>query len=481
MLKRRLIGNSLSILITRLTQSVATFVLSAAIARQLGAYELGQYVLAFGYYFIFMSLASQGFKVLFTRELSRHPEQTPTYLVSGTLLQTGFSAIAIVALVALVFVLPYSPDTSLVCYIMGLAILPFSLSNITESIFQAQERMYLITLSTVPVYVARVVVMIWAMQQGYGVAELAMMTVLSEMLIVLIEWGLVLRTVRPCWQVDWTFVHTSLQSVRLFIAIEGVSVINARLQLLILSLVGGEVVVGLYGAIVQLLQPFDILSTSLTVGVFPSMTKTVALGIDKQRQLAEQIIELLLLVALPIIGGCVFFGEALLTLVYQQPDFSRATGPLIVVALGLIGSCFSRPLSYVLVANHFERVNMREVVVATLTSSLGGLLLVVPWGLMGAAMSVLLVRLAGCAQYLYATGVNLFSLRVGSVVQRPLLLSVPMLVLYGVLQQQVENIWLIVIISVGVYGGLLGGLLMVQLGGVRRVYERLAQGRSLRR
>lgn len=138
--KTKVLINSLSLLINRLAQGVTTFVLTAAIARNLGAYALGQYLLAISYYYIFVNLASQGLKTLFTRELSRSPEETPVYLVSGTLLQLILSFIGYLGLVVWVFLLPYSADTSIVCYVMGLAILPFALSNITEAIFQAQRK-----------------------------------------------------------------------------------------------------------------------------------------------------------------------------------------------------------------------------------------------------------------------------------------------------------------------------------------------------
>mgnify|MGYP001803475776 CR=1 FL=1 len=84
---RKLLGNSFALLLNRLTQSITTFILAASIARMLGAYELGQYMLAFSFYYVFMTLASQGFKTLFTRELAQNPIETPSYLVSGTLIQ----------------------------------------------------------------------------------------------------------------------------------------------------------------------------------------------------------------------------------------------------------------------------------------------------------------------------------------------------------------------------------------------------------
>ncbi|BAU41166.1 oligosaccharide flippase family protein [Leptolyngbya sp. O-77] len=475
MMGKRLLGNSFSIFVTRLTQSITTFALSAFIARLLGAYELGQYLLAFGYYFIFMSLASQGFKVLFTRELSRHPEQTPTYLVSGTLLQLLFSTIAYAVLVLIVYFLPYQDNTTLVCYVMGLTIFPFSLSNISEAIFQSKEKMYLITVTTVPVYILRLPVMIWAMQAGYGVVGLSLVMFFSEILILFFQWGLLLRSVIPCWKVDRAFIRQSMQSVRTFVAIEGVSVINARMQILILSVLGGEVIVGLYGAIMQLMQPFDILSTSLTVGVFPSMSKAVDLGRHRQRQLAEMSIELLLTVSLPLVMALIFFGKELLNLVYHRSDFGNAAAPLAIVSLGLIASSYIRPLSYLLVANHLEHINMREVMVTTTLTGITGIVLISRFQLMGAAVCVLLMRFISLGQYVYGVSFNLFSVRFWKSLKRPLLITALMTLVFWVLESHVQEILKITTISTVVYLLLVGAMVTFQAGGVRVVYTKLLQ------
>jgi O-antigen/teichoic acid export membrane protein len=387
--KRKLLGNSFSLLANRLTQSLTTFVLVAAIARILGPYELGQYMLAFSYYYVFMTLASQGLKTLFTRELSLHPEETPIYLVSGTFLQFIFCVVGYVVLAIVVFALPYSAETSKVCYIMGLTIIPFSLSNITEAIFQGQEKMHLIAISTVPVYILRVIVMIWAMNLKYDINAVSVLMVISETVILLVEWGLLTRFIKPKWQIDWDFIWRTVKASRVFLAIEGMAVLKERIQVLLLSLLAGEIVVGLYGSVAQLMQPFQIISYSIVIAVFPSMSKAVLLGKEKQREMAEVVVEMLLIVALPFIVGILFIGQDLLIFVYRNPRFAEATMALNLMAFGLITSSLSRPLSYALVANGFEKINLFEVSLSTI---LGGLLsvgLVAQYKLNGAALSVL--------------------------------------------------------------------------------------------
>jgi O-antigen/teichoic acid export membrane protein len=471
--RRKLLVNSLSILVNRLTQSITTFVLVAFIARILGPYELGQYLLAFSYYFIFVTIASEGLKTLFTREIARNPPETPVYLVSGTLLQFLGSLISYVLLVVVVFALPYKSDTSTVCYILGLAIIPFSLSNITEAIFQGQEKMHLIAISTVPIYILRVVLMIWAMKLNYGVSFIAGIMVFSEFLILLLEWGFIIPLVKPKWQINQDFILRTVKSARTFVAIEGVAAFNGRIQVLILSVLGGEVVVGLYGGISQLMQPFQIVAQSLVMAVFPSMSKAVALGREKQRHLVETIAEMLLSVALPLIVGLVFIGGDLLIFIYRDPSFAEATVALNVLALSLITSSFSRPLSFLLVANGFEWVNLREVIVATVVGSLLSVVLISQYHLTGAALAVLITYTIGFSQFMYSVYIRLFSLRLWRIVRRPVLISTLMLAVFLLLQKISQDLLLTLIAASFAYGLLVTILGVYALGGPSIIWAKL--------
>jgi O-antigen/teichoic acid export membrane protein len=433
--KRKLVSNSLAMLVNRLVQSIVTFILSAAIARMLGTAALGRYLLAFSFYFMFVSVVSQGLKTLFTRELARNPGQTGRFLVSGSLLQIGLSVIGYVALVILVGLLPYSDATSTTCYIMGLTIIPFSLSNITEAIFQAQERMHLIALATVPVYILRLLLMLWVMSQGLGIDEIAKLFVASETLILGLEWALIIPIVQPRWHIDRAFMQQTLMAARTLSAIEGVAVMSDRIQILVLSLLGNESLVGLYGGISQLIQPFLIIANSIVLGIFPGMSKAISLGREQQRWLAEGVIEMLLCISLPFLIGLYFVGGDLLHLIYGNAGFEVALPALRIAALMLLLSPFTRALSYLLVANGLERANLIEVIVTTIIGGFSGIFLVSNYQLMGAAAMDLVMQISAFSLYFATVYRQLFVLRVWKVFYRPLMISGFMMMVFVGLQR----------------------------------------------
>jgi O-antigen/teichoic acid export membrane protein len=472
--KYKFISNSLSMIVNRLVQSITTFVLTAAIARNLGAEAIGQYLLAYSYYFIFVGIASQGLKILFTRELAREPQKTSVYLMSGTWLQLIFSLVSYGGLVIVVFLLPYSSKTSTLCYIMGLTIIPFALSNVTEAIFQAKEKMHLIAIATVPVYVLRLIIMIWAMQLKYGIEYLGVILFFSETLILVIEWILIRQFVKIEWQIDKDFVWNTIKAARTFFAIEAIAVVSNRIEILILSLLGNEFLVGLFGAIIQLLQPFSIIANSITIAMFPRLSKLVDQGREKQQQMTESFIEVLLTMGLPLFLGLLFFGKDLLTFIYGY-SFAQGSLALSISAISLLLLPFTRTLCSLLVANHFEIVNLREVVITTILGSLGGVALVSQHQLVGAAIMALLMTILAFSQYVYFTYTLLFPLNLWRVIRRPIIISALMLLVFLILKKITLEFLFTLIIATSLYILFVIFLTIHTLGGIHVVKEKIVK------
>jgi O-antigen/teichoic acid export membrane protein len=473
--KRKLLLNSLSMVANRLVQGVSTFILTAAIARNLGAGALGEYLLSISYYYIFVNISSQGFKTLFTREIAREPEETPVYLVSGTLLQFIFSVIAYVALVVVVFLLPYNADTSLLCYITGLTVVPFALSNITEAIFQAQEKMHLIAISTVPVYILRLLVMLWIMQLDYGIEYVAGILVISESLILVIEWLIMINIIKIKWQIKQDFIWNTIKAARTFVAIEGIGIVAGKIDILILSLLGSEFLLGLYGIVTQLMQPFYIISNSLALAAFPRMSKAVYSGKEEQRQEAENLIKLLLCMSLPFLMGLLFYGKELLLFIYHNPSFTQAVVVLNLTALTLITSSFTRTFSYVLIANGFEKFNLLEVTITTIVGGFAGIVLISEYKLLGAALMGLAMSLTNFSILMYAVYSRIFRLRLWPVIRLPLLISSLMLIVFLILQKINLDFLLTLIVATCSYSVFVGLVIAHKLSLFNSVWQKLSR------
>jgi O-antigen/teichoic acid export membrane protein len=472
--KRQLVSNSVSMLVNKLVQGGTSFMLTASIARILGAQALGQYLLAISFYYIFVNISSQGLKTLFTREVALDPAKTSLYLVSGTLLQFVLSIFGYIGMVVVVYLLPYSNDTSFVCYVLGIAIIPFALSNITEAILQAQEKMHLIAVSTAPIYISRVLIMLWLMTQHFGIVYIAGVLVVSELIIFIIQWLLLVYTVKPTWHIDQDFIWNIFRLARTLFAIEGMGIVASRIDVLSLSLLGNDVLLGLYGAVSQLMQPFHLVSRSLILAAFPRMSKAVQLGKEQQRQEAESIMKLLLCMVLPFFVGILVFSREVLILVYNDPSFLQADTILKIFSFTLVPITCSLVLSYVLIANGLERITLLEVAITTTVGGLSSILLVPSYKLMGAAITILIMSLSSFTTFVINMQKHLFAVRPGQVLRLPIFISSVMLGVFIALKQIQMNFVYIVILSIVFYLTLVFLLAIREFGGVDYMWQKIS-------
>ena len=475
--QRKIFSNSASMLVNRLAQAIGTFVLTAAIVRMLGAEALGQYLLAASYYFIFVNIASQGLRTLFTRELSRDLEAAPIYLVNGTVLQLFLSSIAYIVLVALIKLLPYGADTSTLCYIFGLTIIPFSLSNITEAIFQAQERMHLIAISAVPIYILRLFLMIWMMQSQHGVQALAGMMFVSETVILVIQWLLLLKTVKPKWQINQGFIISTMMTIQTFFAIEAAGIVAAKLDVLLLSLLGNELLVGIYSGLTQLIQPYSIIVSSLGLAAFPRMAKAVEQGRAQQQQQTESFIEFLLIIAIPLWIGLFFLGEDLLMFIYHDSNFIGVSTIFRISSFTMVLFPFIRILGYVLITNGFERFNLFEVIITTFIGALSGIVLISNYQLLGSALMDIVVSCSACSLLMWAIYSRLFPLRLWKIFSYPVLIGGCIIPILMILQKTGLSFLGTAMITTFAYFVLVSYLGIHRLGGPRVVLTKLLSKR----
>ena len=471
----QLLVNSLSLLGNRLIQGISTFTLTTVIARNLGADQLGQYILALGYYSVFVTFFGLGLRTLFTRELAREGERASVYLVSGSLLQLILSIIAYILLATVVFLMPYSAETSTICYILGLSVIPFALSNITEAIFQAQERMHLIAISTSPIYLLRVGAMILVvLNSTHAIEYVAAIMVLSEVLILILQWLLLMRTVKPQWKIDLQFMSDSFNAAKTLFAIDGVGVIAGKIDILLISLLGSEVLIGIYGAIRQLFQPFEIICSSLCSAVFPRMSSLVVLGKKAQRENTENFLDILFCISLPLVPSIFFYyGYELLILMYKRPEFAQGELPLKIIAISAVLSPAVRLFNYLLLANRMEKYNLMEVVITTISGGLLGIFLISKYQLIGAAWMGVAMSLCSCGISTYAIRKHLFKIDMFRVLRRPVLITGLMLVLLLVLQLFNLNLQSSLIINIIFYILVAVLILVHQFGGLAVIRQNI--------
>ena len=414
-------GNALSILTSDAMNRVTSFVLYALVARHLGAHEFGQLSLAFTLFYIFQVLAFAGLKTLTIRQVTKDRVQTRRYFINGCAIVTLSSFLSLVVLFAFVQLMHYPADTTLVIMLMSLGLLPYAISAICEGIFQAWERMHLIPYVNVPVNIAKVGCAFFLLTTKNELYTVILILLSSLVAAALLEvWILLRRFPSQPASLDLRFCLATFRSAVTFLGIDGAIAVMSSLNVLLLSKLATETEVGLYSAAIQLLVPLLIVYQSIAQSVFPLMCRKVEPGFQTLKRISEQVIEALLILALPAVAGLYFLGDWALSILYKNPAFQQAFPALRIVAWVLVSQVFTSVLGQVLVASHREKVTLRIVAVDTLVNLLVGWPLIRLFGLRGAAIALLVTRLVDCFQHYIPVSRLLSGIPVMKIIWKPI-------------------------------------------------------------
>jgi len=461
---RRIARNAASMLASDVVNRVTTFALYALVARHLGAVEFGQMSLALSMFFTLSVFAGAGLKTLITREVAKDSSQTDQYLVNGSAVSLVSSLLSLGFLLLLVRLMRYSTDTAAIVILLGLGLLPRSLSAVCEGVFQAREQMHFIAYANGLASLAKVGLAFLVLSRGHGLGGLVILLVVSHLATLGVEWWLMLKHItRPRFQIDPRFSLRMIRSTSTFLGIDGVIAIWASLNILILSTLATETEVGYYGAVSQVMVPVMLVLDSIGLSLFPAMCRRFQVSLQDSRAIAEGLVELVLTISLPVVVGLFFLSDSVLLLMYAQEDFLLASGVLRIMVWGLIPIAMDHVLGKVLVATLREKVTLRIVTIDLVVALVLGLLLIRWLGLTGAAIAALITRIVDFIQHYVPVSRLLPRMSLRTAAWKPIVATIFMALCLAIMKGQ--GMGLTVISAGTAYAAILLALTVCSLGG----------------
>jgi O-antigen/teichoic acid export membrane protein len=417
---RKVSGNALSILTSDVLNRATSFVIYAMVARHLGAQEFGQLTLAFSLFYMFQIFAIAGLKVLIIREVAKDRSRTRLYFLNSCAILAVSSLVSVGALLVFLRLMHYSHSTNFVIFLLSLGLFPAAISAVCEGIFQAWERMHCIAWVNVPMNLGKMTLAFLLLFRNYGLYAVVGVLVSTFLIVAMVETWLVLRRFpAPPAALSLSFSLGTVRSAVTFLGIDGTLAIEASTIALLLSKLGSVAQVGLFGAACQVMVPLNLVFQSMAQTIFPLMCQRVEPGLQNLKRIAVPAIELLLMLAMPVVAGVFFLGRWVLSLFYKNPDFQQGAPVLRIIAWILLLQVFSQVLGQVLLATHREKVTLRIVVVCTMVNLLAGWPLIKFFGLRGAAITLVLNRLAGSIQHYIPVSRLLSGIPLGKMIWKP--------------------------------------------------------------
>lgn len=425
----RIASNALSILTSDVFNRATTFFIYLLVARHLGPFEFGQMSLALALFYTFQVIAAAGLKTLMIREISKDKTQTERYLMNAAMLVTVFSFLSLLILFGFTRLMGYQQETATIILLLCVGLLPYSLAVICEAVFQAWERMHFIAYANVPANLFKLTLAYQLLANDFRILSVTLLMLLCYFGVMILEWYFVLHSfVRPRLKFDFLFAVALIKKAFTFLGIDSVIAIWSSLNILILSKLAQEIDVGLYNAAVQITVPISLVFQSLAISIFPLLSELFVTHILDFKRVAQEMIELLLCIALPCAIGLFYLSDETLLLLYGEKEFLISSQILRIVVWALIPAALTTSLGQVLLAGLREKITLRIVAINFLINLVLGIILIHQFGLTGAAVTVLITGIINFFQHYFPVARMLGNLNFFKMIWKPALSSILMII-----------------------------------------------------
>jgi len=475
---QRLFKNTIAMSATSFLRLGVGLVLTIYIARYLGPTFLGKYTLLVAYINIFQILAEAGIPRLVTREVARAPRASGTYFWNALAVQLTCSGVASLAMIAVVDILGYPADTTLMLTLATGALPTYAVSAAGAAILQAYERMEISTLAEVVSSVGQLVATIIVLRAGYGVVGLAIVKVLGFALIACVNLLAVwrLRLVgRP--RLDLRFGWKLLREASNILLMAIFGAVLLRLDVLIITQIWGEAVTGVYNAAYQLVKAFVLLVWAFADAVYPVLSRFFHQDRSQMRMVITASLHYGALLILPLAVGATMLASPVIRLVYTYDSYIAAAWALRLLIWHLLPFFAHTMLVRALIASDRQDLAGRIEGLVLAAAVVYEVTLIYFFGMIGASVAASLTFITGVAlSWRALTRVagwpEIPWLRIGRAGIAALLMGIALLALRDM------PLWVTIPLGSSVYGGLALGLGAVSAEDRQRLTQILQWARA---
>ncbi|NCN99763.1 flippase [Candidatus Falkowbacteria bacterium] len=370
-------------------QKIISFSYFTLLARYVGPAALGQYYLAISFTTIFAIFIDLGFANVLTREIAKDKDRASSWLGNILSLKLPLTILVLLAVFILINVLGYDSMTKALVYVSCISMV---LDSFTATFFSAVRGFHNLKYESISSVVYQLIVLIVgysALLLGGGLILAIGALALASIYNFVYSWSVVRRKlqvgvhflfdkplIREILVISWPFAaYAILQRVYTY------------LDSVLLSVLAGDVQVGLYQVAFKIIFALQFLPLAFTASLYPALS---AYWHSNREQLAvsfERAMNYLIIISLPIIVGAVVLSDKIILLF--KDGYAGAALPLRISIISLFFIFLNFPVGALLNACDEQRKNTRNMAIVLFVSIAMNLFLIPRWQAVGASMTVL--------------------------------------------------------------------------------------------
>lgn len=329
--------------------------------RYLGAASIGQLHLANSIWAIIAIFVTFGMDIMMTKEVARSHDKFSELAGTSLVIRLVFYIIGILFLTIYLQWANYSDQAVLVIVIIGVSSLISQIGTVFKTSLVGNERMEYIAYADIVGKLFRTVVTLTVIFMGFGILAVALVVIGTSIVSVLMQ-VFAARKLHPIkLSFRWDIVKWMLKASAPFFFVAVFRAIYVQVDVIIISLLVNEEVIGWYSAADSLFSTFLFIPTIFLTAAFPALARLFEEKSDELGSLMRKSFDMLMLLSIPIGLGMFVLGTEIVVLIFG-PDFENSGAVLSVMGIVLIFTYLNILIGRFLIATN--RQNKWTIVMA---------------------------------------------------------------------------------------------------------------------
>ncbi|MFZ4648858.1 MAG: flippase [Patescibacteria group bacterium] len=385
--------NTSYLTVALILQKIISFSYFALLARAFGPALLGKYYLAISLTTIFAIIIDLGFANVLTREIAKRPEDAKRLLGNVTAIKIPLAFLALVAVMVTVQVFGYDSLTFQLTLISAVSMI---LDSFTYTFFAVSRGFHNLKYESISSVIFQLIVLLvggLALYFHYGVLVAMIALALASIYNFFFSWFILRRRigVRLHLSFDRKTIYEMLFISWPFAVFAIFQRLYTYLDSVLLSLLAGDIQVGLYQVAFKIIFALQFLPSAFTASLYPAMSTYWQSNRSQLSITFERALNYLIIISWPIIIGSIVLADRLV-LIFKA-DYSSAALPLQISIIALFFIFINFPIGSLLNACDKQKKNTLNIGIVLLASVVLNFLLIPKFLAVGASITVLLTNI----------------------------------------------------------------------------------------
>lgn len=405
---RRIVNNTVISLIGQVVTWTSTLILTIAYGRFLGDVKFGELYFAITFALLIGVPIVDGFNRQLTRDVAQEPDKALRYFSNTILIKIVLWFVLYGIILLLAWLLGYTAEVRILVAISGITLLSSSITTTFSSLHYAEGQVIYPVVGTVLEKGLSALFGFLLLKNGAGVLTMAYVLLGGSLTSGIWQAFWFFKLVGTSFVIDKATILDLLRKGIPFLAYGVLGVIYYRLDVVLLSLMTNDAVVGWYGAGYRLFDTMAFLpSLVITTIMYPIFSKLTLTSKTDLKLAIEKSMNFLLFSVIPTATIMIVAAPNIIGFLYHRAEFVHAIPALQWLAPGLIFLYINMVLTTTLVSTGQEKKITLMAAVA-LVFNLGLNLILIPrYQHAGAALVTSLTELLFIGPFIWFLPQNL--------------------------------------------------------------------------